>query len=143
MRSFYFFPFVRSFACSQRSVYCTVCLGQPSQASIPSAAFGSLSPKHRGVRDFCLFFFLFSVEFYILPEITQPAELLSLWAGRKGAERKLVLAATQLSHPMAGFEMPMLCPGSSHVNWSCEDSCQGFGNRAVNKTPKCHSFLHH
>lgn len=122
-----FFPSVCSFARSQRSVYRTACLGQPSQASVPSAAFGSLSPKHQGVRGFCLFFFLFSIEFYILPEITQPAKLLSLWAQRKGAGIKLVLAAAWLSHPMAGFEMPTLCPSSSHVNRSCGSSVRASG----------------
>lgn len=56
-----FYPSVCSFAHSQRSLYCTACLRQPSQTSDPSAAFSSLRPEHRGVRDFCLLFCLFSV----------------------------------------------------------------------------------
>lgn len=120
-----FFPSVCSF---HKRVCTTRCVsGSPAkQASLqqPSAL---RAPSSGGVRGFCLFFLLFPVQFYIFPQVTQPAELLSLWAKRKGAGRKLVLAAAQLSHPVAGFEMPMLCPGSSQVNQSCGGFVRALG----------------
>lgn len=118
MRSFYFFLLLVALLAHKGA--CTVqrVSGSPTkQASLrqPSALW---APSAGGWGTcVCFSFCLQSSSTSCL--ITQPAKLLSLWAERKGAGRKLCLAAARLSHPVAGFEMPKLCPSSSHMNWSC------------------------